>query len=477
MYILCDTKNRFLKVYEAESENVTVRDAAGNTVSTPLLRAKDAASGKKELLLDGGELSLWTLEDPVLYTLESGKEKERFGFSSLSTFRNECMLLNDNPIYLRGYIRGIIAHDHPNMTGGTEKDAAYKNIRQAKKYGFNLVRFHSTIPSEAFVEAADELGLLIHMEIGFAYDYDKDGNKKNLSMNNTAWRETILKYRNHPSVCIFCIGNEMHNAGRYPEVRAMYEEGKLLAPGKLIMDNSGWGEFDRESADIYSQHIAYFFPAGRHKNMFLEDDCWRLNGNVKNTPMEGDKDLPSSRSSFRQEAVPLKPTLSHEAVHYIELPDYDLLAEKFDKFAAEVGQEYLEKNGIKKPRFMTELPALIRAKGLLGDMGERIKSTEEFKMMAVKCFLEQLRLSPLCGYEMLQFADCFKYENKNGIVDCFDDDKYIPAEWMRQFNGLSCRLPQKMFLRERGTFLHGSRLKFHQGKKPPGQIARHPYPG
>lgn len=35
---------------------------------------------------------------------------------------------------------------------------------------------------------------------------------------------------------------------------------------------------------------------------------------------------------------------------------------------------------------------------------------------------------------MLQFADTLKYENKNGIVDCFDDDKYIDPEWMRSVN-------------------------------------------
>ncbi|MBR2364687.1 MAG: hypothetical protein IKA79_05760, partial [Lentisphaeria bacterium] len=405
---------------------------AGNAVSVPLLKATET-SGGFQILADASLLECWTLDEPVLYTMEIAGKKERFGFSKLDTFRNECVLLNGTPIYLRGYIRGIIAHDHPNMTGGTLKDAAYKNIRQAKKYGFNLVRFHSTIPTEEFVEAADELGLLIHMEIGFAYEYE-DGKKKNLSMSNTAWRETILKYRNHPSVCIFCIGNEMHNAGRFPQVRAMYGEGKMLAPGKLIMDNSGWGEFDRESADVYSQHIAYFFPYGRHKNMFLEDNCWRLNGNVSNTPMEGSVELDKGSVSFRQEAVPLKPTLSHEAVHYIEVADYDALTKKFDDFAAKVGTEYLEKNDIKKPRFMTELPALIRKKGLVEKMPDYIEASNQFKMMAIKCFLERLRLSSLCGYEMLQFADCFKYENKNGIVDCFDDDKYIPAEWMRQFN-------------------------------------------
>ena len=63
-----------------------------------------------------------------------------------------------------------------------------------------------------------------------------------------------------------------------------------------------------------------------------------------------------------------------------------------------------------------------------------IKASQKFKMMAIKTYVERCRLSSLCGFEMLQFADCLKYENKNGIVDCFDDDKYIPANWMRQFN-------------------------------------------
>ena len=103
--------------------------------------------------------------------------------------------------------------------------------------------------------AAADLMVFAHaayMEIGFAYDYDENGKKKNLSMSNTAWKETILKYRNNPSVCIFCIGNEMHNAGRFPEVKAMYEEGKALAPGKLIMH------------DMIKREV-FFAPGGRVK--------------------------------------------------------------------------------------------------------------------------------------------------------------------------------------------------------------------
>ena len=36
---------------------------------------------------------------------------------------------------------------------------------------------------------------------------------------------------------------------------------------------------------------------------------------------------------------------------------------------------------------------------------------------------------------MLQLADCLKYENKNGILDCFDDDKFFDPAWMMSING------------------------------------------
>ena len=67
-------------------------------------------------------------------------------------------------------------------------------------------------------------------------------------------------------------------------------------------------------------------------------------------------------------------------------------------------------------------------------MPDYIAGSRAWKLMATKIFLERLRLSALCGYEMLQFADCYKYENKNGIVDCFDDDKGIDPAWLRQSN-------------------------------------------
>jgi len=430
-------------------ENLQLKDAAGKAAAAQLFGEKVLDNGTVRYIFDASGLEKWSPDTPVLYTLECSAGTIRFGYSELRPAAENCELrLNGSPCYMRGYIRGIVAHEHPNMTGKSLKDAAVKNIRQAKKYGFNLVRFHSTIPTAEFVEAADEEGIFIHMEIGFAYEMDDKAEKKNLSMDNKAWVDTILKYRNHPSVAIFCIGNEMHKSGHYPEVRALYEQGRELAPGKMIMDNSGWGEFDRQTADVYSQHIAYFFPYKHHGDMFYREDPWLMNGSAYDEPLDKEFSGSGVSAAVHRTVNPAKPYIAHEAVHYIEIPDYSALNAKFDAFCAEVGEDYLKANDIRKPRFMTALPELIERKGLTDKLPDYIKASEKFKMMGLKTYLEECRLADLCGFEMLQFADCLKYENKNGIVDCFDDDKYIPAEWMRQFNGniaLLCAFREEVY--------------------------------
>lgn len=135
-----------------------------------------------------------------------------------------------------------------------------------------------------------------------------------------------------------------------------------------------------------------------------------------------------------RKVTPIRPVISHEAVHYIDIPDYSAMNEKFDAFAEKMGQEYLTEHDIKKPKYLTELPKLIERKGLTSYMPDYYRASQSFKEMSMKVFLERLRFSNLCGYEMLQFADCFKYENKNGLVDFFDDDKGYDAAWVRQMN-------------------------------------------
>ncbi len=441
MYIYSNVTAGLLYVEtDAPINDYCVTDIKGNPVECPKMSCKKKGEGYITTL-DAENLELWSDNHPVLYNLEADGETVRFGHTAIRTLQQKMVLLNEKPIYLRGYIRGIIAHDHPNMTGGTDYEAAVKNIRQAKKYGFNLVRFHSTIPSDDFLQAADELGMLVHLETGFTYEWiyhpvtNTPMKKVVKSFGEGLWEETILRLRNHPCVAVFCIGNEMHHSAQYPEVAKMVEKARALAPTKLIMDNCGWGEYDRSTADIFAQHMGYFLPYAHHADMFVADTPWRWDGSAYQVPLMLGSEVDGNRTEIYRHCEPVKPTLSHEAMHYIDIPDYAALEKKFDEFCLRVGPEYLEKHGIKKPKYFEGLRKLIAQRGLEDIMPEYIAATQKMRKTCFKIFLEKLRLSYLCGHEMLQFSDCFKYENKNGLVDFFDDDKDVDPAWMRSING------------------------------------------
>ena len=115
----------------------------------------------------------WPCESPNLYTLTVELEyvdgtceelSDRFGFRYFSVDEN-YIYLNGYPFYMRAYIRGAAAHEHGNNCGLSEYEFYKKNFLAARSYGFNAVRFHSVVPPEECFRAADDLGMLIHIEM------------------------------------------------------------------------------------------------------------------------------------------------------------------------------------------------------------------------------------------------------------------------------------------------------------------------
>jgi len=142
-------------------------------------------------------LSLWSPESPKLYSLRlchSGACLERsFGLRRL-TVDGLGLRLNGTPYYLRG----VCEHCYYPITVHPSNDVRYYRnvIRKFKELGFNFIRFHTHIPPEAYLQAADELGMLIQVE----------------SPNYTSLREygQIVRFcRRHTSAVIYCCGNEL----------------------------------------------------------------------------------------------------------------------------------------------------------------------------------------------------------------------------------------------------------------------------
>ena len=154
-----------------------------------------AADG--DFSFDTEGLELWSPERPKLYTLKvtcgEATLERAFGVRRL-TVDGVHFRLNGEPYYLRG----ICEHCYYPETVQPPHDIDfYRNvIKKVKELGFNYIRFHTHIPVEEYMTAADELGILVHVE----------------SPNNTTfeeWKEIVKLCRKHPSTVIYCCGNEL----------------------------------------------------------------------------------------------------------------------------------------------------------------------------------------------------------------------------------------------------------------------------
>ena len=156
--------------------------------------ATGSAEGDFTVSTEGFEF--WSPESPKRYELSistpQGGYKQLFGVRRLVA-DGEKFRLNGRPVYLRG----VTEHCYFPKTVHLPRDLGYYRMITAKRkeLGFNFVRFHTFVPPVEYLEATDELGMLVHVETpNFVAEPEF---------------EAIVAFaRRHPSVVIYCTGNE-----------------------------------------------------------------------------------------------------------------------------------------------------------------------------------------------------------------------------------------------------------------------------
>ena len=149
----------------------------------------------------------WSDHEPKLYRIELALIRNgtpldvtarSFGLRTIER-AGVGLQLNGRPIMLRG------GCDHcyfPVTCTPPPDTVAYKeNIRRLKKIGFNWIRFHTWVPPEEYMQAADELGMMLQVEMPSCLDYMDD-------LAEREWVELVRSCRKHPSVVLYCFGNE-----------------------------------------------------------------------------------------------------------------------------------------------------------------------------------------------------------------------------------------------------------------------------
>lgn len=390
----------------------------------------------------------WNVDTPHLYTLhmtltgdDSPVEIEQaFGVRNFHV-TEDALYVNNEKFYIKGHIRGREAHDHPNLEESPLYDYYAKNIRMAKRYGFNFIRFHSQVPPEACFQAADDLGIFLHIEMRKYFGkYQKERStmmQEGRLLNKDEWAEMVLRLRNHPCLMVYCMGNEIDNPGSNPFCREMYDLTHRLDPTRFFLDTCSRGEFDREAVDLDVQHLSYFFPFGHSYDMFENTQNLLHIGSCKGLQVVEQNDDDASVYRIARRIPSPRPVVAHEICHYTSLRDLDELDRKFGKAGAE------------KPWWLDELRKLVHVKGHDHDYETMREASMRFQFLCWKLTFEAARRSPLLsGFHMLQLADTDRYENANGILDCFDDPKGIDEAAFLQFNAdsvLLADMPQRTF--------------------------------
>ena len=162
--------------------------------------------------------ALWSPESPALYRAvtrlrNDGKIIDEvvtsFGIRTLAWSAEKGLLLNGKPIKLVG---GSVHHDDGPLGAAAFDRAEERRVELLKAAGFNAVRTSHNPPSPAFLNACDRLGLLVLDE---AFDTWKAHKVRfDYASNFEDWWQRdissmVLRDRNHPSVIVWSIGNEI----------------------------------------------------------------------------------------------------------------------------------------------------------------------------------------------------------------------------------------------------------------------------
>ena len=165
---------------------------------------------------------LWNINKPELYrvavivmqgTTVTDRYETNFGFRTLNFTARNGFLLNEKRVEIRGVCNH---HDLGALGAAFNTRAAARQLEILKEMGCNAIRTSHNPPAPELVDLCDKMGFLIMVEAFDAWRIGKKPKDYNLIFN--AWHSEDLKAmvrrdRNHPSVFMWSIGNEVPDQG------------------------------------------------------------------------------------------------------------------------------------------------------------------------------------------------------------------------------------------------------------------------
>lgn len=192
----------------AAKVKVTLADRSGNVVATALSQAETIGPGTCKTFVKAIVVynpKFWSPENPNLYqlTVEAmdgnkvvDKETVRTGIKKIR-ITSDAFYLNDKKVKIRGTNRH---QDYPWIGNALSDNAQYRDAWKIKQAGFNFVRSSHYPQSPAFLDACDELGIMV-MDAIPGWQFAGNDSFKLNSYKDI--RQMIRRDRNHASIVLW----------------------------------------------------------------------------------------------------------------------------------------------------------------------------------------------------------------------------------------------------------------------------------
>ncbi|RRB01217.1 glycoside hydrolase family 2 TIM barrel-domain containing protein [Larkinella rosea] len=218
----------------------------GKNQQTITVRANGQTEGKQLITIANPQR--WSPATPRLYqtkvVLLAGKKRldsvtTATGIRSIAYSAQTGFLLNGKRFLMKG---GCVHHDNGPLGAVAIDRAEERKVELLKANGFNAVRTSHNPPSTAFLDACDRLGLLVIDEAFDMWQRPKKPQDYHRFFDEWWQRDLqamIHRDRNHPSVVIWSIGNEINERAEPSGLaitKKLTEEARRLDPTRPVTE-------------------------------------------------------------------------------------------------------------------------------------------------------------------------------------------------------------------------------------------------
>ena len=316
--------------------------------STALVRASSAKEVEVTIPLTSPRK--WDISDPHLYTLtttiKKGKEildvyNTTFGVRSIAFTADDGFHLNGRRVQLKGV---NLHHDHGPLGAVFNKRAMERQLEIMKSMGVNAIRTSHNTPAPEVMELCDRMGILVFSEVFDKYDGKMDFDPEITNFDEFSQRNIknyILRDRNHPSIFIWSVGNEIGDVSwnidngfhRLHTMLNYVNKYDPTRPTTLVCDSEASAALRHfDYYDVHNWNYGRRYTLARklepNKSVIISESS-----STVSTRGYYDLNLPKTKTDFSKTTLQVS-SYDLNAPAWAEMPDDDFMWQEEDSYVA-----------------------------------------------------------------------------------------------------------------------------------------------